>query len=80
MNSFDKLMKALTLRSELEKLQDEFKKTLDQPSSDSKLKKLIEIDTKLRAITIEMVQLMEIDEGDKKNDNNESNDDFKIER
>jgi len=78
MTRMEKLLRALALKQELETLQTEFRKTVDEPSSDAKLAKLMEIDAKMRHVTIEVMKL--IQSGSKDDEDNGLDDDFKIER
>jgi len=78
MTRMEKLLRALALKQELETLQTEFRKTVDEPSSDAKLAKLMEIDAIMRHVTIEVMKL--IQSGSKDDEDNGLDDDFKIER
>lgn len=76
MDKFEKLMRAITLKTELNKLQEEFRVTLEEESSEDKLRKLASIDARLRDLTMQILQLVSSGTSDDKDEM----EDFKIER
>lgn len=76
MDKFEKLMRAITLKAELNKLQEEFRITLEEESSEDKLRKLADIDARLRNLTMQILQLVSSGTSDDKDEM----EDFKIER
>lgn len=76
MNKIEKLMKAIVLKQQLAALQDEFKETMKEETSDSKLKKLMDIDLRLQSLTMQIVKLVASGTGD----DNDEMEDFKIEK
>lgn len=72
MNSFEKLMKGITLKRELDDLQKQFLETLKMETGQEKLDILMDIERKMKNISIEVMRLISQEDEDEEN--------FKIER